>query len=111
MSRLGYLEGGRARAHQGRHVERRFSEPGFPWIGLVRVIGVGLGGFLTGHATDEPGVAAKQLVQAFEQSLADSLGPPPPCQDAAVHARFHMANPYTFLPPPPTHSPTATTTT
>jgi hypothetical protein len=35
-------------------------EPGFSWIGLVCVIGVSaLGEFLTGHATDEPGVAAK----------------------------------------------------
>ena len=56
------------------------NEPGFPRIGLVRAIGVGLGlgEFLTGHATDEPSVAAEQLVQAFEQSCrVDTLGPPP----------------------------------
>ena len=52
------------------------SEPGLPWIGLVRVIGIGLGlgEFLTGLAIDEPGVAGEPLVQALEQSRADPLG-------------------------------------
>ncbi len=69
-------------------------EPGLPWIGPVYVIGISLplGEFLTGDAADEPGVAAELLVQAFEQSRADPFGPPPAYQDAAVHARDHMAD-------------------
>jgi len=55
-------------------------------------IGLGFGVFLTGDATDEPGVAAKQLLEAFEQSHTDSLARPLACQDAAVDARDHVAD-------------------
>jgi hypothetical protein len=43
-------------------------EPGFPWIGLARVIAVGfqLGVFLTGSATDEPGVDPELIMQALK---------------------------------------------
>ena len=70
-------------------------DPGFAWIGLTDVLRVGfpLGEFLPGHAPYEPGIAIELVVQALEQACA--LGAPrPPAtgQNAAVHARDHVAD-------------------
>ena len=52
-------------------------EPGFPWMGLACVIGVGLAlsVFLTGHATDELGVAVltEQVSDAHLAGTAPSF--------------------------------------
>ena len=70
-------------------------EPGFPRIGLVGVIGVGigLGVFAAGHPADQPGAAAELFVQALEQPRHAVLGgPPPAAENAAVDARVHVAD-------------------
>ena len=70
-------------------------EPGLPWIGVARVIGIGLGFgvFLTGDATDEPSIAAKQFVQAVEQTYLGCVRRPPSAYEgAAVHTCDHVTN-------------------
>src|SRR5262249_32639261 len=70
-------------------------KPSFPRIGLVGVIEIGrrLGVFAAGDTADQPGAAAKLLVQALEQPRHAVLrGPPPAAENAAVDAGVHVAN-------------------
>ena len=65
-------------------------EPGFPRIGLIGAIGVGLGlgVFAAGHPADQPGAAAEPVMQALEQpGHAVLAGPPAARPDAPVDAR------------------------
>ena len=70
-------------------------EPRFPRIALIRVNGMGVafGVFLTGYATDEPSIAAKQFVQAVEQTYLGCVRRPPSAyESAAVHTCDHVTN-------------------
>jgi hypothetical protein len=67
-------------------------EPRFPRIALTRVNGICVtrGIFLTGYATDEPSIAAKQFVQAIEQTYLVCVHRPPSAYEgAAVHTCDH----------------------
>ena len=70
-------------------------EPGFTREDLTRVIRIGvcLGVFAAGDATDQPGATAELLVDTLEQPRHAVLRRPPPATPGpAVDARIHVAD-------------------